>query len=76
MKRDVKLFYGSWNDDTWEFVKQFTNEKAMFAYMNKMIKDMGFKSYYTRGWVEGDGSNIIDFGSHSKFFKYKYVQEF
>ena len=76
MKRDVKLFYGSWNNDTWEFVKQFTNEKTMFAYMNKMIKDMGVKIYYTRGWVEGDGSTIIDFGSHSKFFKYKYVQEF
>ena len=76
MKRDVKLFYGSWNDDSWEFVKQFTNEKAMFAHMHKMIKDMGFKSHYQRQIVEGDGSNIVDFGSHSEFFKYKYVQEF
>jgi hypothetical protein len=76
MDRTVRLYYGNWNDDTWEFIKQFPDEKKMRDHMLKMIKETGFKSYYWRGWVEGDGSNIVDFGSWSKFFKYKYVQEF
>jgi len=55
----------------WEFIGDFDEEKDM----NKNIADFftkhEYKSYYQRHWVDEDGWNMIDFGSHSQFYRYK-----
>lgn len=41
-------------------------ENAMMDYIDN---ELHFKSYYTRGWFVPDkGREIIDYGSHTRFF--------
>ena len=45
----------------------------MMAYIK--ITFPGFKMYYLRGWLNDEGEQIMDFGSHTYFFKITPIRE-
>ncbi len=71
MTHEVNLFYGN-DDDGWENLGKFKDEQEMNKEIKRKIRELGFKSYYFRCWLDGDGTTYVDFGSWKNFFKYKY----
>ncbi len=40
----------------------------------EFLSKIGFKSYYSRNWIDEDGFAVTDYGSHTKFFFVKEVE--
>lgn len=40
--------------------------KEMYKFIHK--KNPNFKVYYTRSWIDDEGFEVMDVGSHSEFF--------
>lgn len=65
----MKLYYGT--DKNMKLLGEFETEQEAYKRMYEYIKEIGFKSYCQRIMVH-DGTKIIDYGSHTKFF---YIKE-
>lgn len=65
----MKLYHGT--DENMKLLGEFETEQEAYKRMYEYIKEIGFKSYCQRFWVH-DGTKIIDYGSHTKFF---YIKE-
>ena len=73
MTHETELFFGN-EDDGWENLGKFKDEQEMGKAMNRKIRETNFKSYYSRSMLDGDGFTYVDYGSHSKFFRYRYLK--
>ena len=60
----------------WELIANFRTEKDMNKNISDFLKKHNFKSYYSRQWVCENGYTMIDFGSHSQFYRFKKFDEF
>lgn len=70
----IEITYGTPFFDTlpWEPIGFAETEKEAMEKVEEYINlNKMNKAPYRRMWKEFDGSTIIDFGSHSRFFKLK-----
>lgn len=59
-------------DDNDKLIIVAENEEELWKIIEKYIKEvLKFKSYYYRFWLTEDGWTWIDYGSHTRFLKYK-----
>lgn len=59
-------------DDSDKLIIVVESEEELWKIIEKYIKDvLKFKSYYYRFWLTEDGWTWIDYGSHTRFLKYK-----
>lgn len=47
----------------------------ILKFINGYLKEINFKSYYCRYWIDIDDWLWMDYGSHTHFIKYKVVNE-
>lgn len=63
-------------DDNDKLIIVVESEEELWKIIEKYIKDvLKFKSYYYRFWLTEDGWTWIDYGSHTRFLKYKKLNE-
>ena len=70
MTHEVELFFG--NEDSWENLGKFKDEQEMLKVARRKLREMNFKWYYFKHWLDGNGFTYIDYGAESTFFRYKY----
>jgi len=45
-------------------------ENDVFVLSSNYLKERGIHPHYYRMWKEQDGTNVIDYGSHTEFIYY------
>ena len=69
--RDVVELIELRNDED-KLIIVVKDEEELWEVIKKYITDiLKFKSYYYRFWLTEDGWTWIDYGSHTRFLKYK-----
>lgn len=66
----LKVYFGQgWKvDDSQEYLGSGTYYKGVSKLVHEKLANINFTSHYIR-WIYEDGVTVLDFGSHSYFFK-------
>lgn len=62
----MKVYYGS--DDNMKLLKEVDSQQNAFDFIIKDIHENNYQSYYMRYWENSDGTQQIEYGSHTKFY--------
>lgn len=61
-----QVYHGTESDK--ELLGEFKTKEDAMSIVVESIYNSKFRSYYQRFWYEPDGTMIIDYGSHTKFY--------
>ena len=62
------------NKDKDEFKCRTSTRQEAMKFMVEDLKLKGIKPYYYRTWEDGEGVEMIDYGSHTTFYKIRKVE--
>lgn len=62
----MKVYHGTYSN--MELLGEFKTKEDAMNFVVESIYNGAFKSYYQRYWTEPNGTMIVDYGSHTKFY--------